>query len=391
VTVNDIAGNTSAAQGSFGPFEVDKAAPSITAPTVSPASPVFGQSVTASYSCADGGSGVVLCGPSGSSQIPPTANTGTLTNPADGTVGTHTFTVNAQDLVGNASAPGSVTYTVGKATPAITWANPTAITYGTALSVLQLNATANVSGSFAYAPAAGTILSPGTQTLSTTFTPSDAADYTTASKSVALVVTQASSTTTITSISPNPGTVGSPVSISVSVGGVAGGVSPSGTVTVNASTGESCSAVISAGGCSITFATSGTRTLTASYGGDTNYLASSATGSVTVNGGDFTITATPSSLTISSGHQAVYTITVTPIAGLTGSVSLSCSGAPQNSTCSVSPSVDNLQGIPAKSTVTLSSNKNVNHGTFTLTFTGTYGTGSIVHSTSVTLKVKGGE
>jgi hypothetical protein len=107
-----------------------------------------------------------------------------------------------------------------------------------------------------------------------------------------------------------------------------------------------------------------------------------------VSVGDFSISATPSSLTISSGHQAVYTITVTPIAGLTGSVNLSCSGAPQNSTCSVSPSVDNLQGNAVKSTVTLMPNKNVTHGTFTLTFTGSYNNGALVHSASVTLTVK---
>src|SRR5258708_27140993 len=54
---------------------------------------------------------------------------------------------------------------------------------------------------------------------------------------------------------------------------------------------------------------------------------------------DFSSTATPTSQTISSGHQAVYNITVTPISGLTGTVALSCSGAPPNSTCSVSLSI----------------------------------------------------
>ena len=391
VTVKDVAGNTSnpqPTQGSFGPFEVDKAPPTITAPTVSPASPVFGQSVTASYSCADGGSGVVLCGPSGSSQIPPTANTGTLTSPADSTVGTHTFTVTAQDLVVNTSVPASVMYTVGKATPVITWANPASITYGTALSATQLNATASVAGTFAYSPVAGTILSPGTQTLSTTFTPTDAVDYATASKNVSLAVTQASTTTTITSLSPNPTSPGTPVAISFSVSGVAGAAVPTGTVTAKANTGESCTAAVSVGNCSITFSTSGSRTVTATYSGDTNYTGSSTTASATVNVGDFTITATPTSQTISSGHTATYTITVTPISGLTGSVNLSCSGGPKNSTCTISPSVDNLQGNPVKSTVTLSANKNCDHGTFTLTFTGMYG--GLVHSTSVTLTVKGG-
>ena len=102
----------------------------------------------------------------------------------------------------------------------------------------------------------------------------------------------------------------------------------------------------------------------------------------------FSITATPTSQTIFSGHQAICTITVTPISGLTGSVNLSCSGAPPNSTCSVSPSVDSLQGKPISSTVTPSANKSVNHGTFTLSFTGSYGNGVLVHSSSVSLTVK---
>lgn len=116
VTVLDVAGNSST-QGPFGPFLVDKKAPVISGLTISPASPVFGQTVTATFSCSDGGSGVVLCGPSGSLLIPATANTGTLSSAADGTVGTHPFTVNAKDAVGNVSQPISVTYTVSNPPP----------------------------------------------------------------------------------------------------------------------------------------------------------------------------------------------------------------------------------------------------------------------------------
>ena len=53
------------------------------------------------------------------------------------------------------------------------------ITYGTALSATQLDATASVPGTFAYSPAAGTVLGAGNgQTLSVTFTPTDTTDYT---------------------------------------------------------------------------------------------------------------------------------------------------------------------------------------------------------------------
>jgi hypothetical protein len=52
-----------------------------------------------------------------------------------------------------------------------------------------LNATASVPGTFVYAPPAGTVLPLGSgQTLSCGFTPTDTADYTTASKSVVINV-----------------------------------------------------------------------------------------------------------------------------------------------------------------------------------------------------------
>jgi outer membrane protein OmpA-like peptidoglycan-associated protein len=55
----------------------------------------------------------------------------------------------------------------------ITWANPAAIVEGTGLSGTQLNATGSVPGVFTYAPAAGTVLPVGRQTLRVTFTPTD--------------------------------------------------------------------------------------------------------------------------------------------------------------------------------------------------------------------------
>jgi hypothetical protein len=75
-----------------------------------------------------------------------------------------------------------------KRTPAITWATPAAITYGTTLSGTQLNATASTPGMFVYNPAAGTTPAVGVDTLSVTFTPTDLNDYTTATASVTLAV-----------------------------------------------------------------------------------------------------------------------------------------------------------------------------------------------------------
>jgi hypothetical protein len=109
-----------------------------------------------------------------------------------------------------------------------------------------------------------------------------------------------------------------------------------------------------------------------------------ATQNFTLRVQDFTISAGPTPQTISSGHTATYTISLIPLGGLTGNVALSCIGAPLHSTCMVTSPVM-LNGA-AKITVTLSASKQVNHGTFILTFTGTQG--SISHSTNVSLTVK---
>jgi len=108
----------------------------------------------------------------------------------------------SETLSAMAVAPGLVyspvataSYTIVPQTvPVITWAAPAAITYGTALSSAQLDATSTVQGTFAYTPAAGTVLTAGTQTLSVTFTPTDQVDYTTASSTVQITVNQATPT-----------------------------------------------------------------------------------------------------------------------------------------------------------------------------------------------------
>ena len=73
--------------------------------------------------------------------------------------------------------------------PIITWATPAAIAPGASLTSTQLNATANVAGSFNYSPAAGTVMSTaGVFTLTATFTPSDYSKYTTQTATVPLSV-----------------------------------------------------------------------------------------------------------------------------------------------------------------------------------------------------------
>jgi YVTN family beta-propeller protein len=108
-------------------------------------------------------------------------------------INTATNTVTAPVNVGN--IPRAFGQFIGKAIPTITWSNPTNITYGTALSETQLDATASVPGNFAYNPEAETVLSAGlNQQLNTTFTPTDTQNYTTATDIVYINVTKATPT-----------------------------------------------------------------------------------------------------------------------------------------------------------------------------------------------------
>jgi hypothetical protein len=108
----------------------------------------------------------------------------------NGPASTATVLVNAspfnQQLHGVRFAPPVVIQT----TPIITWATPAPITYGTALSSNQLNASANLPGSFAYTPPIGSVLNPGTNTLLAVFTPTDTFHYSSVTDTVNLVVTR---------------------------------------------------------------------------------------------------------------------------------------------------------------------------------------------------------
>lgn len=199
--------------------------------------------------------------------------------PAAGTTlaaGTHTLSVTftPTDTTDYTIATQTVQLVVNQMTPTITWTAPAAITYGTALSATQLDATASVSGTFAYSPAVGTILGTGTQVLSVLFTPSDATDYTSAAQTVQLIVNQAPSSVTLTA-SQNPAAQGAAESLTATV---AGAGQPGGTVVFLSGATTLCTATLNASSvatCVFTPASSGALSLSTQYRGDTNHQATS--------------------------------------------------------------------------------------------------------------------
>jgi Flp pilus assembly CpaE family ATPase len=75
--------------------------------------------------------------------------------------------------------------------PAITWPEPGPISYGTALSAAQLNATASVPGTLVFTPGPGYLLPPGTHTLWVTFTPAHLAEAAPLQAAITIAVSKA--------------------------------------------------------------------------------------------------------------------------------------------------------------------------------------------------------
>jgi hypothetical protein len=95
---------------------------------------------------------------------------------------------------------------------------------------------------------------------------------------------------------------------------------------------------------------------------------------------NFTLSASPASLTVKQGNSGSSTITVSSSGGFTGSVALSVSGLPAGVTASfgTNPTTSN-------SVLTLTASSTAATGNATITITGT--SGSLVHTTTLTLAV----
>ncbi|MFN5327901.1 MAG: beta strand repeat-containing protein, partial [Planctomycetota bacterium] len=211
------------------------------------------------------------------------------------------------------------------ATPTITWATPTAITYGTALSATQLNATSGgVAGTFSYSPAIGAILPAGTQGLLVTFTPTDGNNYKSTFKVITITVNKNTLTFTATAQAKTYDGAAYSGSYSYTVSGY-----------VNGDNSTAFSGTTTYAGAAITATNAGSYAITPVVSGITsaNYVIAAANGTLTINKATLTVSPNPKTKTYTGVVTTDFSSSITgyvngdTVAVVSGSVAYTGTGA----------------------------------------------------------------
>jgi len=303
-------------------------------------------------------------------------------------VTTVTATFVPTDAFDYAGATATRTITVTQRPSTLTWAQPAAIEYGTPLSAAQLNATSSVAGVITYAPAAGTVLLPGTTAVSATFVPTDAVDYIGATAKQTITVTAP----TLTGISPSSGQLGdAATTITVSGQGLVQGAAVEWNGTALSTTWVSLNQLTAIVPASL-LTTTGTSTITVV---DPNKIAVTGSQTFTVTASAATASASAQA-TVEAGQDDSVTLTVSPYpAPITATLTLEFAPSPPNTV--TDPAVlfpnntttDVIQ-IPANSTTAIPAidfATGSTAGTITLTITLTAGGVDITPATLVPVTV----
>src|SRR2546421_2090138 len=249
--------------------------------------------------------------------------------------------------------------------------NPNSINNGSGNSTLSITtSTSTPTGSYTLT-ITGTSTSPSL-THSTTVTlvvnSASSGNFSLSASPTSRTVTAGNSTSYTATVTPSGGFTGS---VNLSVSGLPSGASATFSVNPIAGSGNSTMSVTTS-----TSTPTGSYTLTITGTSTSPSLTHSTTVTLVVN--SFSLSASPSSQTVTRGNSTNYTVTVTPINGFSGTVTLRVRGLPLNSSASFNPSSVTGQGT---STMTVSTNASTSTGTFTVRIRGT--SGSATHSTTV--------
>ncbi len=128
----------------------------------------------------------------------------------------------------------------------------------------------------------------------------------------------------------------------------------------------------------------GTYTITVTGVSSVGSLTHTTTVALTVNAAatpNFTLSASPTSLTITRGSHGTSTITIHPTGGFTGSVALTATGMGSGVTAGFVPN-----STTSTSVLTLTASGSARTGTFTITVHGV--SGSLSHTTTISLRVR---
>ncbi|TMC96546.1 MAG: hypothetical protein E6J05_14020, partial [Chloroflexi bacterium] len=259
-------------------------------------------------------------------------------------------TLGASGLPGGAGATFSPNPTNSSSTMSVT----TSATTPAATYTLTIT---GVSGSLSHATSVSLVVQPPP-------------DFSLSASPSSRTVTQGIGASYTVSVTPSGGFAGS---VTLSAGGLLGGVGA--TFSPNPTTASSTMSVT-------TSATTPVGTYTITITGISGSL--SHTTSVTLvvqQAPDFSLSASPPSQTVTQGNGAGYNLSVTPIAGFAGSVTLSAGGVPSGASATFSPNPTS-----GSSAMFVSTSATTPTGTYTLSITGTSGT--LTHTINVTLVVQ---
>ncbi len=334
---------------------------------------VVGSGLTGKVNITDGGAAIAGC-----AALPVSGGVASCSSTAL-SGGSHTlYAIYSGDAAHASSTSAALTQTVNKvasATAIASSSTPSAggtsvtftatVTSGVGIpagTVAFTDGAASIAGCTAVALNAGgvatcatTALTVASHTINATY--SGNTNYNGSNATMTQVVTNATTTTAITSHNPSPSLLGGAVLVTATVTvNPPGSGTPTGTVTVSDGS-AACAITLPATSCNLTPLTTGNKTLTATYGGNANF-AGSVSGGVahTVN----------KAAAITSANNMTFQV------GIAGSFTVTATGAP-TPTLSVSGTLPNgiiftpgtgvLGGMPAAGTA----------GVYPLTFTASNG------------------
>ena len=266
-----------------------------------------------------------------------TALTSNPTNPTAGQSVTYTATIASTNTGTSATAPtGTVTFSDGTTTTTVALTGNVATWTTTAVSGATVTATYNGDGNYSGSNSTGS--TGGTTPVAPPVASTTALiSSSTSGLADTLVLLTATVTDAPTTANPTPG---APVG-TITFYDTRNGVTVSlGTVTAVTTGGYSATGQLSTTGLA-----SGSHSVTAVFSGGTNTTGSTSN-VVTIGFSDYTLSFSPSSLTLARGKSGSATLTVTAVNGFNGTVSLACL-APSGSstTCSFTPTAISGSGI----------------------------------------------